>query len=154
LEKRSPGKEIMFDQWKVLHLGEVEAESALFSRALAEEQFAGHCEAVRSLHGAKLYLERGLYTPRALTRPDIIVINWHPDCDAPVREFVHWVRRQPQLSDTPVIAYITALWSFAAQEQARQEGLTELIVRPESFEDLVWQVHALLERCVYRCVVR
>jgi hypothetical protein len=40
-----------------------------------------------------------------------------------------------------------------AQEQARREGLTELIVRPETFEDLVWQVHALLERCAERCAV-
>ena len=143
----------MFDQWKVLYLGEVKAESDLFCRALAEEQFAGNCTAVRSLHGAKLYLERGLYMPRALSRPDIIVINSHPDCDAPVREFVHWVRSQPQLHDTPIITYITALWSFDAQEQARHEGLTELIVRPGTFEDLVWQVHALLERCVNRCVV-
>lgn len=144
----------MFDEWKVLHLDEVESESILFCRALEQEHFAGHCESVRSIGDAKLYLERALYTPHLLSRPDIIVINWHPDCDAHVLEFVHWVRLQPQLHATPVIVFITARSSFAAQEQAKHEGVTEMIIRPDTFEDLLLQVRALLERCMNRCVVR
>ena len=144
----------MFDQWKVLHIDEVEAESILFCRALAQEQFAGHCESVRSFDDGKLYLERGLYTPQALSRPDIIVINWHPDCDLHVLDFVHWVRLQPQLHETPVIVFIKAQLPFAAQERAQHEGVTELIIRPDTFEVLVEQVHDLLERCASRCVVR
>lgn len=144
----------MFDHWKVLHLDEVESESILFCRALAHEQFAGHCESVRSIGEAKLYLERALYTPRSLSRPDIIVVNWHPDCDAHVLEFVHWVRIQPQLQATPVIVFIKAQLSFAAQERAQHEGVTELIVRPDTFEALLPQVRALLERCASRSVVR
>ena len=144
----------MFDQWKVLHLDEVESESVLFCRALEREHFAGHCESVRSIDEAKLYLDRALYRPQSLSRPDIIVVNWHPDCDATVLEFVHWVRIQPQLHATPVAVFIKAQLSFAAQERAQHAGVTELIVRPDSFEDLVEQVHALLERCANRCVVR
>lgn len=144
----------MFDQWKVLHLDEVEAESILFCRALALEQFAGHCESVRSFDDAKLYLERGIYTPQAFSRPDIIVINWHPDCNAALLEFVHWVRTQPQLHETPVIFFIRAQLPLRAREWAQQAGVTELIVRPETFEELAQEVHALLERCASRCVGR
>jgi CheY-like chemotaxis protein len=144
----------MFDHWKVLHLDEVEAESVLFCRALADEHFAGHCESVRSFDAAKAYLERALYTPRSLSRPDIIVVNWHTDCNADVLKFVHWVRTQPQLHLTPVIVFIQAQLSFAAQERAQHEGVTELIVRPETFEELLPEVRALLERCASRSVVR
>jgi len=144
----------MFDQWKVLHLDAVESESVLFCRALAQENFAGHCESVRSFNEAKSYLERTLYSPRSLSRPDIIVINWHPDCTVPVLEFVHWVRVQPQLHTTPVILFIKAQLSFAAQERAQHEGVTEMIIRPDTFEGLLQQVHELLARCANRCVVR
>src|ERR1051325_6758111 len=144
----------MFDQWKVLHLDEVESESILFCRALEHEHFAGHCESVGDFAEGKAYLERALYTPQSLSRPDIIVINWHPDGDARVLEFAHWVRLQPQLHATPVIVFIKAQLSFAAQERAQHEGVTELIVRPDTFEELLEQVHALLDRCASRCVVR
>jgi len=144
----------MFDEWKVLHLDEVESESILFCRALEQEHFAGDCVSVRSFSEAKFYLERGLYFPQLVSRPDIIVVNWHPDCDAPVLEFVHWIRIQPQLHDTAVIVFIKAQLSFAAQERAHHEGVTELMVRPETFEELLPQVSALLERCMNRCVVR
>ena len=147
-------KAIMFDQWKVLHLDEVESESILFCRALERENFAGHCESVRSLDEGKLYLERALYTPQTLSRPDIIVINWHPDCDEHVLDFVHWVRVQPQLHDTPIIVFIQAQLSFAVQERAQRAGVTELIVRPDTFEELLPQVRTLLERCAARSVVR
>jgi len=144
----------MFDQWKVLHLDEVESESILFCRALAHEEFAGHCESVRSFDEAKAYLQRALYTPQSLSRPDIIVINWRPDCDARVLEFVHWVRMQPQLHATPVIVFVKAQLSFPDQERAQHEGITELIIRPDTFEDLLLQVRALLERCANRSVMR
>jgi DNA-binding response OmpR family regulator len=144
----------MYEQWKVLHLDEVEAESILFCRALAHEEFAGHCESVRSFDEARLYLERALYTPQSLPRPDIIVVNWHPDCDARVLEFVHWVRIQPQLHTTPIIVFIQAQLSFVAQERAQHEGVTELMVRPDTFEELLKQVKALLERCVSQAVGR
>ena len=144
----------MFAQWKVLHVEEVEAESILFCRALEHEQFAGHCESVRSFDAAKVYLERALYTPQSLSRPDIIVINWHPDCHAAALKFVHWVRMQPQLHETAIIAFIKAQLSFTAQERAQHEGITELMVRPEAFEDLLSQVRALLERCANRLVMR
>ena len=144
----------MFDQWKVLHLDAVEAEGALFCRALAQENFAGHCESVRSFNEAKSYLERAIYSPRLLSRPDIIVIDWHPDCGAPVLEFVHWVRVQPQLHTTPVILFIKAQLSFAAQERAQHEGVTEMVIRPETFEGLLKQVHELLDRCASRYVAR
>lgn len=144
----------MFDEWKVLHVDQVESESILFCRALADEHFAGHCESVRSFGEGKVYLERALYTPQSLSRPDIIVINWHPDCDDEVLQFVHWIRKQPQLRSTPVVVFIKAHLSVAAQERAQHEGVTELIVRPDSFEDLLEQVRDLLERCASRCVVR
>lgn len=138
----------------MLHLDEVESENILFCRALAHESFAGHCESVRSIGDAKLYLERGLYTPQLLSRPDIIVINWHPDCDAHVLEFVHWVRLQQQLHATPVIVFIKDQLSLAARERAQHEGVTEMIIRPDTFKELLLQVRALLERCMKRCVLR
>ena len=144
----------MFDQWKVLHLDQVESESILFCRALAHEQFAGHCESVRSFEQGRAYLERALYTPQSLSRPDIIVVNWHPDCDTHVLDFVHWVRLQPQLHIVPIVVFIKAQLSFAAQERAQHEGVTELIVRPSTYEDLLEEVQLLLTRCASRCVVR
>lgn len=144
----------MFDQWKVLHVDDIESESILFCRALEHEHFAGHCESVRSFDDAKAYLQRTLYAPQSLSRPDIIVVNCDPDCDARVLEFVHWVRIQPQLYATPAIVFIKEQLSFAARERAQHEGVTELIVRPDTFEDLLEQVRALLERCASRCVVR
>jgi CheY-like chemotaxis protein len=144
----------MFEEWKVLHLDAVEAESILFCRALAHEQFAGHCESVRNFAEAKLYLERALYAPQSLSRPDIIVANWHPDCDVHMLDFVHWVRDQPQLRTTPIIVFIQTQLPFASQERAQGEGVTELIVRPDSFEALLPQVRALLERCMSGSVAR
>jgi len=143
----------MFEHWKVLHLDEIESESILFCRALAQENFAGHCESVRSFSEAKDYLERALYTPQALSRPDMIVINWHPDCDEHALEFVHWVRSQPQLRAAAVIIFIKAQLPITARERAQREGVTELIVRPDTFEELMEQVHLLLERCAGRCVI-
>jgi DNA-binding response OmpR family regulator len=126
----------------------------LFCRALSQEKFAGHCESVRSFDEGKAYLERALYTPQSLSRPHIVVVNWHPDCDARVLEFVHWVRVQPQLHETPVIVFIQERLSMVAQEQAKHEGVTELMVRPDTFKELVPQVRALLQRCVSRNYVR
>ncbi len=144
----------MFDQWKVLHLDEIESENILFCRALAHEEFAGDCESVSSILKAKNYLERALYTPQLLSRPDIIVINWHPDYDASVLEFVSWVRNQPQLLATPVIVFIKPELSLADRESAQRHGVTELIIRPDTFEDLLLEINALLDRCANRCVGR
>jgi DNA-binding response OmpR family regulator len=126
----------------------------LVCRALSQEKFNGHCESVRSFDEGKAYLERALYTPQSLSRPDIVVVNWHPDCDARVLEFVHWVRVQPQLHETPVIVFIQERLSVVAQEQAEHEGVTELMVRPDTFKELALQVRALLLRCVSRNYVR
>ena len=144
----------MFNQWKVLHLDRVESESILFCRALAHLQFAGHCESVQTFDQGKAYLERTLYTPQSFSRPDIIVVNCHPDCDGHVLEFVHWVRIQPQLHIVPIVVFIQAQLSFAAQERVQNEGVTDLIVRPGAYEDLLEEVQALLARCASRCVVR
>ncbi len=144
----------MFAQWKVLHLDAVKADSILFCRALEQERFTGHCESVRSFDEGKIYLERALYTPQSLSRPDIIVINWHPDCDAHVLEFVRWVRLQPQLHGTPIIVFTKAPLTYAAHEHAEHEGITELLVRSESFEELLPQVRALLARCANRSLAR
>ena len=148
------GKAIMFEQWKVLHLDEVESENILFCRALSEENFAGECESVRTVRTAKSYLERGLYTPQRVSRPDIIVINCHPDCDKRVLAFVGWIRSQPQLVATPIIVFITAQLSLDVREQARRIGVTEMIVRPDDFEELRAAVKSMLERCTTRCVTR
>lgn len=137
----------MFDQWKVLHLDEVEAESIQFCRALSHEHFAGHCESVRNIADAKSYLERALYTPQVLSRPDIVVVNWHPDCDAHVLDLVHWIRAQPQLRPVPIIVFIQERLPLAARERAQQEGVTELLVRPDDLDTLRSQVRDLLERC-------
>lgn len=144
----------MFEEWKVLHLDEVEAESILFCRALSQVEFAGHCESVRSFDEAKAYLERTLFTPQSLSRPDIVVINWHPDCDLHVLDFAHWIRAQPQFQGTPIIVFITVQLPLVVQQRAQYEGVTELLVRPDTFEALVDQVREVLERCVSRCVVR
>jgi hypothetical protein len=152
--KKTNQRKFMFDQWKVLHIDEVEAESILFCRALGEARFAGHCESVRSIDEAKLYLERGLYAPQSLSRPDIIVINWHPDCDEHVLGLVHWIRVQPQLQDTPVIVFIKEQLSAAARESAQREGVTEMLVRTDTPEALLPQVKHLLERCASHFVVR
>jgi CheY-like chemotaxis protein len=137
----------MFDQWKVLHLDEVEAESFRFCRALSHEHFAEHCESVRTIADAKLYLERALYTPQLLSRPDIVVVNWHPDCDAHVLELVHWIRAQPQFHTLPIIVFIQAQLSLNAQDRAAQEGVTEMLVCPDKLNDLRSQVRDLLQRC-------
>jgi len=144
----------MFAQWKVLHVDAVESEGALFCRALEHAHFAGRCESVRSFDEAKLNLDRTLYFPQLFSRPDIIVIDGRPGCDTPVLEFVHWVRIQPQLHVTPAIVFVKGEWSLAAQERAQQEGVTELIGWPDTFEGLVEELRALLDRCASRCAER
>ena len=144
----------MFEQWKVLHVDEVESESILFCRALAHEQFAGHCESVRSFAEGKAYVERALYTPQTLSRPDIIVINWHRDHNEDVLSFIHWVRTQPQLRETPLVVFITSQLPQAEQDRAQSSGVAEMIVRADDFDSLSDQVHDLLERCASRVVAR
>jgi hypothetical protein len=144
----------MFEEWKVLHIDKVHSESVLFCRALTEVQFAGHCESVTSLAEGTAYLERSLFTPQNLSRPDILIINWHPDCNLEVLDFVHWVRMQPQLREMSVIVFITSQLSQAERDRAEFEGVTELIVRAKTFESLVGQVHDLLERCTSRATAR
>ena len=144
----------MFEEWKVLHIDEVQSESVLFCRALTEVQFAGHCESVTSFADGTAYLQRSQFTPQALSRPDIVVINWHPHFNLEVLDFVHWVRTQPQFREMPVIVFITAQLSQAERDRAEFEGVTELIVRANTFESLVEQVHDLLERCTSRATAR
>jgi CheY-like chemotaxis protein len=144
----------MFEQWKVLHIDDVAAESVLFCRALTEVQFAGHCESVTSFAEGTAYLERSQFTPQNLSRPDILIINWHPDCNLEVLDFVHWVRMQPQFREMPVIVFITSQLSHVDRERAQHEGVTELIVRADTFELLVEQVKDLLQRCTSRVTAR
>jgi CheY-like chemotaxis protein len=144
----------MFEEWKVLHIDEVPSESVLFCRALTEVQFAGHCESVTSFAEGTAYLERSLFTPQNLSRPDIVVINWHPHFNLEVLDFVHWVRMQPQFREMAVIVFITSQLSQAERDRAESEGVTELIVRAKTFESLVEQVHDLLERCTSRATER
>jgi len=144
----------MFEEWKVLHIDEVQSESLLFCRALAEVQFAGHCESVTSFGEGTAYLERSLFTPQNLSRPDIVVINWHPHFNLEVLDFVHWVRMQPQFRELPVVVFITSHLSQAERDRAEDEGVTELIVRADGFESLVEQVKDLLERCTTRATAR
>ena len=144
----------MFEEWKVLHIDEVQSDSALFCRALTEVQFAGHCESVTSFAEGTAYLERSLFTPQNLSRPDIVVINWHPHFNLEVLDFVQWVRRQPQFREMPVVVFITSQLSQAERDRAEDEGVTELIVRAESFEGLVDQVKDLLQRCTFRATAR
>ena len=144
----------MFEEWKVLHIDEVQSEGVLFCRALTELQFAGHCESVTSFAEGTAYLERSLLTPQNLSRPDIVVINWHPHLNLEVLDFVHWVRVQPQLREMAVIVFITSQLSQTERDRAEFEGVTELIVRAKTFESLVEQVHDLLERCTSRATAR
>ena len=145
---------MMFEEWKVLHIDEVPAESDLFCRALPEVQFAGHCESVASFTEGKEYLERALFSPQKLSRPDIVVINWHPHFNLEVLVFVQWVRKQPQFREMPVVVFITAQLSHAERDRAEAEGVTELIVRAGTSEGLVEQVKDLLQRCTIRAIGR
>jgi CheY-like chemotaxis protein len=144
----------MFEEWKVLHIDEVQSESALFCRALTEVQFAGHCESVTSFADGTAYLERSQFTPQNLSRPDMVVINWHSHFNLEVLDFVHWVRVQPQFREMPIIVFITSQLSQTDRDRAESEGVTELILRARTAEALVEQVKDLLERCTSRAIAR
>ena len=144
----------MYEDWKVLHLDEVESENILFCRALSEAGFAGHCESVQNIPRAQAYLEHSLFTPQSLSRPDIIVINWHNGGDVRGVEFVRWIRSHPQFRATPILVFITEHLPFAVQEQAEEAGVTEMIVRPKQYGDLLPQVKALLERHASRFMTK
>lgn len=144
----------MFEKWKVLHVDENEDENKLFCRALEQLEFAGKCESVRSFRGAKSYLQRCLFNPVLNSRPDMIIINWHSNCDQRVLEFVRWVRLQPQMKYTPMAVFITDRLSSLAQQQAQKAGVTEMVIRPATYDALFAELKGLLERSVERCVAR
>ena len=144
----------MYEQWRVLHIDEHEEESRAFCDALEQNQFAGKCDTVRSIADGKNWLEESLYMPRIRPRPDIIVLNWHVERDDDVLNFARWLRAQPQFRETPLAVWLGAETPASLRERARTAGVTELINKPESSEELVEQTEELLQRCTSWCVAR
>jgi CheY-like chemotaxis protein len=144
----------MYEEWKVLHIDENEEESKEFCRALEVNQFAGKCDTLRSIAEGKTWLEESLYMPNLRARPDIIVLNWHIERDDEVLDFVRWLRSQPQFRDTPLAVWVGMETPLSVREHVRSVGVTELLNKQESFDDLVEQTEELLQRCVSRCLAR
>ncbi|HWN94942.1 MAG TPA: hypothetical protein VNT99_07910 [Methylomirabilota bacterium] len=144
----------MYEEWRVLHIDENEEESAAFCRALEENQFAGKCDTLRSIAEGKAWLEESLYMPHLRPRPDIVVLNWHLERDDEVFDFVRWLRAQPQFRETPLATWVGMETPASVRERARSAGITELVNKQETFEDLVEQTEELLQRCVSHCLAR
>jgi CheY-like chemotaxis protein len=144
----------MYEEWRVLHIDEDQEESEAFCRALEQNQYAGKCDTVRSIGEGKSWLEESLYMPRLRPRPDIIVLNWHAERDDEVLGFVRWLRAQPQFRETPLAVWVGIETPVSIRERARSAGVTELINKPDSAEELVEQTEELLQRCTSWCVAR
>ena len=144
----------MYEEWRVLHIDENEQESKEFCRALEVNQFAGKCDTLTSITDGKAWLEESLYMPNLRPRPDIIVLNWHIERDDEVLDFVRWLRAQPQFRDTPLAVWVGMETPLSIREKARSVGVTELLNKQESFDELVEQTEELLQRCVSRCMAR
>lgn len=144
----------MYEEWRVLHIDENKEESAEFCRALEQNQFAGQCDSVRSIAEGRAWLEESEYAPHLRARPDIVILNWHSERDDEVLDLTRWMRAQPQFRETPLAVWVGAEMPTRIRENARTAGVTELINKPETFDDLVEQTGELLERCVSRCVAR
>jgi len=144
----------MYEEWRVLHIDEDEEESRAFCDALEQNQFAGKCDTVRSIGEGKKWLEESLYMPRIHPRPDIVVLNWHVERDDEVLDFVRWLRAQPQFRETPLAVWVGAETPTSVRERVRTAGVTELINKPDTSEELVEQTEELLQRCTSHCVAR
>lgn len=144
----------MYEEWRVLHIDENEEESKAFCRALEMNQFAGKCDTLTSINDGRTWLEESLYMPHVRPRPDIIVLNWHIERDEEVLDFVRWLRSQPQFRDTPLAVWVGIETPASIRERARSAGVTELVNKQESFDDLVEQTEELLQRCVSWCLAR
>ena len=144
----------MYEEWRILHIDENEEESRMFCRAIEQNRFAGQCDNVRSIGEGKSWLEESLYIPRLRPRPDIIVLNWHAQRDDEVLDFVRWLRTQPQFRDTPLAVWVGAITPARIRESACSAGVTEMVNKGETFEELVEQTKELLERCVSYCLAR
>jgi DNA-binding response OmpR family regulator len=129
----------MYEEWRVLHIDEDAEESVMFCRALEHNNFAGKCDSVRSIQEGKSWLEESLYMPRIRPRPDIVVLHWHVERDGEVMDFVRWLRAQPQFRDTPLAVWVGTETPASVRERARSAGVTELMHRPEDFQDLIEQ---------------
>src|SRR5512138_1526304 len=138
----------MYEEWRVLHIDENEEESKEFCRALEVNEFAGRCDTLRSIGDGKTWLEESLYMPNVRPRPDIIVLNWHIERDDEVLDFVRWLRAQPQFRDTPLAVWVGMETPLSVRDHVRSAGVTELLNKQESFDDLVEQTEELLQRCV------
>jgi CheY-like chemotaxis protein len=144
----------MYEEWRVLHIDENEEESKEFCRALEVNEFAGRCDTLRSISEGRSWLEESLYMPNLRPRPDIIVLNWHIERDDEVLDFVRWLRAQPQFRETPLAVWVGLETSINVRERVRSVGVTELLNKQESFDELVEQTEELLQRCVSRCMAR
>lgn len=144
----------MYEEWRVLHIDEDEEESRMFCRALEQNNFAGKCDSVRSIGEGKSWLEESVYMPRLRPRPDILVLNWHAECDDEVLNCVLWLRAQPQFRETPLAVWVGAETPLSVRERVRSAGVNELVNKGETFEELVEQTEELLERCVSLCLAR
>ena len=69
-------------------------------------------------------------------------------------DFVRWLRAQPPFRETPLAMWVGIETSTLVRERARSAGVTEMVNKPQAFEDLLKQTQELLERCVSRCVAR
>ena len=144
----------MYEEWRILHIDENEEESRMFCRAIELNHFAGQCDNVRSIAEGKSWLEESVYMPRLRPRPDIIVLSWHAERDDEVLDFVRWLRAQPQFRDTPLAVWGGPETPVRIRESARSAGVTEMVNKGKTFEDLVVQTEELLQRCVSHCLAR
>ncbi len=144
----------MFEEWRLLHIDEDEAESREFCRALEQNDFAGKCDSVRSIAEGKAWLEESIYAPHIRPRPDIIVLNWHVERDDEVMDLVRWLRAQPPFRETPLAVWVGLETGTVVRERARNAGVTELVNKPETFAELIEQAGEFLQRCVSHCVAR
>ena len=144
----------MYEEWRILHIDENKEESDAFCRAMEVNQFAGQCDHVRSIGEGRAWLEESEYAPHVRPRPDIVILNWHAERDEEVLGLTRWMRAQPQFRETPIAVYVGAETSASVREIARNAGVTEIINKAESFEELVEQTGELLQRCTSRCLAR
>lgn len=67
-------------------------------------------------------------------RPDLVLLDFlMPELDG--FEFTKFVRQDPRFREIPIIA-VTALKSAADEERIKQSGVSEIVYKPFSFDDI------------------
>ena len=74
-------------------------------------------------------------------KPDMIIMDWHIDGDMNGLELCQWIRRNKHSSNRTVpIIFLTGYADHLRIEKARDQGVTEILIKPFTAKDLARRI--------------